>query len=102
MATNGNMDTTAVAGNEDERKLFAGGFPQDATEAQIKEHFGQFGEIETFTLKTDMATGRSKEGSQGGISKLAQYCGQECQKLDFAVRTGAEPGNKEFRKNLLF
>ena len=58
MATNENMDTTAVAGNEDERKLFAGGLPQDAKEAQIKEHFGQFGEIETVTLKTDMPTGR--------------------------------------------
>jgi len=60
MATNENMDTTAGAGNEDERKLFAGGLPQDAKEAQIKEHFGQFGEIETVTLKTDMATGRSR------------------------------------------
>ena len=60
MATNENMDTTAVAGNEDARKLFAGGFPEDATEAQIKEHFGQFGEIETVTLKTNMATGRSR------------------------------------------
>ena len=60
MATNENMDTTAVAGNEDERKLFAGGLPQDAKEAQIKDHFGQFGEIETVTLKTDMATGRSR------------------------------------------
>ena len=38
-----------VAEKEDERKLFAGGFPEDATEAEIKEHFGQFGEIETVT-----------------------------------------------------
>ena len=72
MATNENipysifsMDTkvllfTAVTGNDDERKLFAGEFPEDATEAQIKEHFGQFGEIETVTLKTNMATGRSR------------------------------------------
>ena len=37
MATNENMDTTAGAGNEDERKLFAGGLPQDAKEAQIKD-----------------------------------------------------------------
>ena len=56
MATNENMDTTAGAGNEDERKLFAGGLPQDAKEAQIKEHFGQFGEVETVTLITNMAT----------------------------------------------
>ena len=48
-----------VAEKEDERKLFAGGFPEDATEAEIKEHFGQFGEIERVTLITNMATGRS-------------------------------------------
>ena len=36
--------------DEDERKLFAGGFPEDATEAEIKGHFGQFGEIETVTF----------------------------------------------------
>ena len=70
MATNKNipysifsMDTkvllfTVVTGNDDERKLFAGEFPEDATEAQIKEHFGQFGEVETVTLITNMATGR--------------------------------------------
>ena len=62
MATNDNMDTNAGAGCEDDRKLFAGGLPQDAKEAQIKEHFGQFGEIETVTLKTDMATGRRSRG----------------------------------------
>ena len=33
---------------------------QDAKEAQLKEHFGQFGVIETVTLKTDMATGQSR------------------------------------------
>ena len=36
--------------DEDERKLFAGGFPEDATEAEINGHFGQFGEIETVTF----------------------------------------------------
>jgi len=52
------MDTGA--GDEDDRKLFAGGLPQDAKEADIKGHFGQYGEIESITLKTDMATGRSR------------------------------------------
>ena len=60
MATNEKMDTSLNAGDEDERKLFAGGLPQDAKEAEIKTHFGQFGEIESITLKTDMATGRSR------------------------------------------
>ena len=34
--------------------------PRYAKEAQIKQHFGQFGEIERVTLKTDMATGPSR------------------------------------------
>ena len=42
------------------RKIFTSKLPQDAKEAQIKEHFGQFGAIETVTLKTDMATGSSR------------------------------------------
>ena len=46
--------------SEDIRKIFTNGLPQDAKEAQIKEHFGQFGEIETVTLETDMAPGRSR------------------------------------------
>ena len=33
---------------------------RNAKEAQIKEHFGQSDEIETVTLKNDMATGRSR------------------------------------------
>merc|ERR1719414_2272349 len=56
---NEKMDTS-MAGDEDDRKLFAGGLPQDAKEADIRGHFGQFGEIESITLKTDMATGRSR------------------------------------------
>ena len=34
MATNEKMDTS-MAGDEDDRKLFAGGLPQDAKEADI-------------------------------------------------------------------
>merc|ERR1712226_369061 len=55
------MDTTEVnVVNEDERKLFVGGLPQDAKDTDIKEHFGQYGEIESVNLKTDAATGRSR------------------------------------------
>ena len=46
-------------GGEAVQKIFACGLPQDEKEAQLKEHFGQFGEIETVTLKTDMAIDRS-------------------------------------------
>ena len=73
MATNDNMDTNAGAGCEDDRKLFAGGLPQDAKEAQIKEHLGQVGEIEMVTLKTDTATGRSK-GIHISSKVFGYYC----------------------------
>merc|ERR1711962_1276835 len=45
---------------EDERKLFVGGLPQEAKEADIKEYFEQFGEIDNINLKTDPHTGRSR------------------------------------------
>ena len=38
-----------------------GSTPQDAEKAQIKEHFSQFGEFETVTLKNDMATSKNLE-----------------------------------------
>ena len=44
------MDTTETnAVNEDERKLFVGGLPQDAKDSDIKEHFGQFGDCLLYT-----------------------------------------------------
>ena len=56
------MDTsmTEGAGDEDDRKLFVGGLPQDAKDPEIREYFGTFGEIDTITLKTDQTTGRSR------------------------------------------
>jgi RNA recognition motif-containing protein len=53
------MDT-AAAGDEDDRKLFVGGLPQDAKEADLREHFSSFGEIEGVNVKTDPHTGRSR------------------------------------------
>jgi len=50
----------AAAAAEDDRKLFVGGLPQDAKDTDIKEHFGQYGEIESVNLKTDATTGRSR------------------------------------------
>ena len=55
------MDTTETNQvNEDERKLFVGGLPQDAKDGEITEYFGQFGEIDSVNLKTDPSTGRSR------------------------------------------
>lgn len=56
-------DNQAMAGqsaDEDDRKLFVGGLPQEVSEEELNEHFGQFGEIESVNLKTDPNTGRSR------------------------------------------
>jgi len=46
--------------NDDDRKLFVGGLPQEAKDTDIKEYFSTFGEIENVNLKTDPNTGRSR------------------------------------------
>jgi len=62
MSEEHNMETdaAAAAAAEDDRKLFVGGLPQDAKDTDIKEHFGQYGGIESVNLKTDATTGRSR------------------------------------------
>ena len=42
--TNG-MDTSNPQQNDDDRKLFAGGLAQEATEKDITEYFSKFGEV---------------------------------------------------------
>ena len=42
--TNG-MDTSNPQQNDDDRKLFAGGLAQEATEKDITEYFGKFGKV---------------------------------------------------------
>jgi len=55
------MDTSEVSlADEDDRKLFVGGLPQDAKQEDISAHFQTFGEIDNINLKTDPATGRSR------------------------------------------
>jgi len=54
------MDTTEVLPDEDDRKLFVGGLPQDAKQEDISAHFQTFGEIDNINIKTDPSTGRSR------------------------------------------
>lgn len=46
--------------DEEDRKLFVGGLPQECTQDDLKEYFGQFGELERVQLKMDPTTGRSR------------------------------------------
>ena len=54
------MDTSEAGNDEDDRKLFVGGLPQDVKDSDLKAHFSTFGEIEGVNLKTDPNTGRSR------------------------------------------
>lgn len=49
-----------MSANEDDRKLFVGGLPQEAKEGDIREYFGQFGNVTGVNLKMDQMTGRSR------------------------------------------
>eukprot|EP00094_Tigriopus_californicus_P009886 TCALIF_09533-PA protein Name:"Similar to sqd RNA-binding protein squid (Drosophila melanogaster)" AED:0.05 eAED:0.05 QI:0/0/0.33/0.66/0.5/0.33/3/1510/136 len=62
MSSAGIMGDTEMTNNvsEDDRKLFAGGLPQETTEAELKEYFGQFGTVASVNIKMDAMTGRSR------------------------------------------
>ncbi|KFB47126.1 heterogeneous nuclear ribonucleoprotein [Anopheles sinensis] len=47
-------------GRDDDRKLFVGGLSWETSDKELREHFGQYGEIESINVKTDPNTGRSR------------------------------------------
>ncbi|RZC35017.1 RNA-binding protein squid [Asbolus verrucosus] len=47
-------------GRDDDRKLFVGGLSWETTDKELRDHFGQYGEIESINVKTDPNTGRSR------------------------------------------
>ena len=57
------LSSASMADNdshEEDRKLFVGGLPQEVTQDDLDEYFGQFGELESAKLKMDPMTGRSR------------------------------------------
>ncbi|KAJ8950476.1 hypothetical protein NQ314_007863 [Rhamnusium bicolor] len=56
-ADSGSADTP---GRDDDRKLFVGGLSWETTDKELRDHFGQYGEIESINVKTDPNTGRSR------------------------------------------
>ncbi|CAB4065689.1 HNRNPABD [Lepeophtheirus salmonis] len=48
------------ASSEDDRKLFVGGLPQEASENDLKEYFEAYGSVTSTVLKMDQMTGRSR------------------------------------------
>jgi len=60
MAEETETETQSMTPSEDDRKLFVGGLPQEAKDTDIKEYFGQYGDIDNINLKTDPHTGRSR------------------------------------------
>ena len=64
------------------KKLYVGNLPFSATEEQVKEFFGQFGQILSVKIIMDRATGRSRG-----------FCFVEMENADAAM---AELNGKEF------
>lgn len=52
--------TAGIPGKDDERKLFVGGLTRNTTEAELKDYFGKFGDIESVSIKMDPYTGVSR------------------------------------------
>ncbi|KAK2167711.1 hypothetical protein LSH36_25g09070 [Paralvinella palmiformis] len=46
--------------DDSDKKIFVGGLSWETTNEELKEYFGQFGDITDCTLKTDPTTGRSR------------------------------------------
>ena len=46
--------------NEEDRKMFVGGLPQDVSQDELQEYFGQFGELESVQIMMDPLSGRSR------------------------------------------
>uniref|UniRef100_A0A6M2DIF3 Putative rna-binding protein musashi/mrna cleavage and polyadenylation factor i complex n=1 Tax=Xenopsylla cheopis TaxID=163159 RepID=A0A6M2DIF3_XENCH len=63
--TDGSGDASTQNGHAgkprfDDRKLFIGGLSAETTEQQLRDHFGQYGGIDSVDVKSDPNTGRSK------------------------------------------
>ncbi|CAG9864018.1 unnamed protein product [Phyllotreta striolata] len=52
--------SAVTPGRDDDRKLFVGGMSWETTDKELREHFGQYGEIESINVKTDPNSGRSR------------------------------------------
>jgi len=50
----------SAPGSDDDRKLFVGGLGRSIGEAEIREYFGKFGEVESVNIKLDQYTGQSR------------------------------------------
>uniref|UniRef100_A0A182JKK8 RRM domain-containing protein n=1 Tax=Anopheles atroparvus TaxID=41427 RepID=A0A182JKK8_ANOAO len=58
--TNGGGGSDGQNARDDDRKLFVGGLSWETSDKELREHFGQYGEIESINVKTDPNTGRSR------------------------------------------
>jgi len=55
-----NASSNQGPGRDDDRKLFVGGLSWETSDKELREHFGNYGEIESINVKTDPNTGRSR------------------------------------------
>ena len=72
-----------------EKNLYVGGLSYEATEAELRQHFEQFGEVDSAKIITDRDTGRSK--GFGFVEMATQEAAEEAIKqldqTEFGGRT---------------
>jgi len=57
---NGGIQNGEGRGKNEDRKIFVGGIPYDATDDDLKQHFSKFGEVVSANVKFDRTSGRSR------------------------------------------
>lgn len=57
---NGNNNSSSSSSDDSSRKVFIGGLTIEITAQQLRDYFGQFGEVEVVDLKTDKYTGQPR------------------------------------------
>ena len=60
LGENSEPDILHDVDEEEERKMFVGGLPQDVRQDDLREYFGRFGAIESIKLVMDSNKGRSR------------------------------------------
>lgn len=60
MDTTQNGGTVIKPGQDEDKKLFVGGLTLETTEKELQDYFGQFGAIQSVSIKLNPQTGKSK------------------------------------------
>lgn len=100
--SNGGATETSQTVRDDDRKLFVGGLSWETTDKELKEHFSQYGDIESINVKTDPNTGRSR-GFAFIVYKSAESIEKVCAVSDHTINNKkVDPKKAKARHGKIF